>query len=247
MANPYDPIRQNLLYPLDNPDFAIRNAMSDVGVNPYTANPFAQAVGRLGKSSANTYLTQMAGDNTINDVNAQAIANQGAGGRGSAVAFSDYLRNTVSGGQFGGNSQGQYAAPTYQGRTEYGLDGSKGIQGNIGNAGFFFNPQQSGGPNGTPGNNVIQKIRQYRNDLNSGNVNFSNINPFLVTLSDQLGANGGLGTADFIADMYQPYLAPSMANAYRRALGASGEQAIRRLSNEPITSQNDIWTYLLGY
>lgn len=231
MARSYDPIREQLLYPVDNPDFALRNAMSDLGYNPYSANPFAQAVERLGRSTANTYLTQMAADNTIYDVSPDAIARQGAGGRGSAVAFSDYLRNTLAGRQTG---------PTYPGRTEYGMDASGGYAANIQNAGHFIGPDR--GPY-----SVVNKIRQYRNDLASGNVNFQNINPFVATLSDRLGANGGLGTAEFLAEMYAPYLAPSMASAYRRALTAAGEQAIRRLSQEPLNTQNDIWTYLLGF
>jgi hypothetical protein len=237
-GTPYDPIRQNILYPLENPDYAMRNAMVDVGVNPYSANPFAQAIGRLGRSSANSYLAQMAADNTIEDVNPYAIANQGAGGRRSAVAFSDYLRNTLAGGRFQGNS---YAppSPVYPGRTEYGMDASRGVIGNIQNAaGFLTSP--------TSPNSVINKIRDYRNALAAGNVNYSNLNPFLATLSERFGENGGLGTAEFFSELYAPYLAPSMASAFRRAMLASGEAGIRRLANEPLNTPNDVWTYMLG-
>jgi hypothetical protein len=69
----------------------------------------------------------------------------------------------------------------------------------------------------------------------------------MAALSEQAGANGGLGTVDILSSIMRPMLgSTAMGNAYDRALRAQGENAIRRLASEGPYSQNDIWTYLLG-
>lgn len=216
----YNPDSEELLYSLDNPDYAITNAMQDLGVNPYAANPFTNAVRKRAGSLQNSYkLTQAIRPNQNTP---EAVTNIGRGGPNSSMAFSDYLR--------------------------YNLAGVTGSQKYTGYD--YSNPGH--GPNADPQTaahyipHAARAIRDYRNNLAAGNVNFQNINPFLASLSEQWGANGGMGTADFIAQMMAPSLAPSMAQAYNRALRASATQAIRTLANEGPGSPNDIWTYLLG-
>lgn len=224
----YNPINEHILYPLDNPGSAIKNAMSDVGINPYSGNPFSKAVQRLAPALGSSYLVEQASNGLTNTPGGIAATGQGyANGQRSSMPFSTYLRGTLT----GQDTSTAYNPPASQGASEYPHLG--GPQQNLGYiAGWMPN--------------AFRGVRDYRQQLGAGNVNFQTLNPFMAALSEQAGANNGQGTVDILSNVMTPFMAPGMASAYTRALQSQGDQAIRRLSIDGPNSSNDIWTYLLG-
>jgi hypothetical protein len=231
---PHNRDTEDMLYSTDNPDFALTNAMADVGYNPYVANPFTASLKRMAPSMATAYLTNQAGNMTTTGPTGIARTGYGYSPSGpSSMSFSDYLRFNLTGEA----GEQKYNAP----------GGTPGTPGNDLANGMF-----AGGPRGDAAvqleysPNTFKAIRDYRNQLGAGNVNAQNLNPFMAALSDQAGANNGMGTVDIMSNLISPFLAPGMARAYRGALTTSAQQAVRRLASEGPGSQNDIWTYLLG-
>lgn len=227
---------EDLLYPVDNPSFAFDTALKDVGYNPYAANPFTNSIRKLAPSLATAFQMEQSGNHNSNTPSAIARRGHGyANGLYSSMSFSDYLRGSITGEDIGNkkyNPPGSYSTPGWAPGSDYATTGT--ARGNIGTMAEW-----------AP--NAFRGVRQYREDLGAGRVNYQNLNPFMAQLSDQAGANGGLGTVDILSSLMTPLLGSSnMAAAYNRALRASGEQAIRRLADEGPGSQNDIWTYLLG-
>jgi hypothetical protein len=230
-ANPYgayDPIKESLLYPLDNPEYAYNNAMSDVGINPYSANPFAKAMKRMAPSLGASYLVEQSSNNRANTPAGIARTGQGyADGQHTSMPFSTYLRASAS---------GQNVAPAYN------MPGDpSGEYPTMGTAAQNVGTSLQWLPN------AIGDVRTYRNNLNNGSANMSNINPFMAAFSDQLAAGNGQGTVDLASNLMSPWLAPAMASSYRNALTASLGNANRKLAAEPLNTTNDIWTYLMGY
>lgn len=224
---------EDLLYPVDNPSFAFDTALRDVGYNPYAANPFTNSVRKLAPSLATSYGMEQA----MNNMGGNApggIARRGQGyanGQRSSMSFSDYLRGSITGENISQKYNPPGATTGAEGADYHIMSGARN---NIGIQADYAN-------------NTFRGIRDYRNQLGAGTVNFNTLNPFMAQLSDQAGANGGLGTVDILSSLMTPLLgSQNMAAAYNRALRASGEQAIRRLADEGPGSQNDIWTYLLG-
>jgi hypothetical protein len=211
-------LNSDLLYGLDNPDFAWRNALQDRGINPYAANPFTRKLSTLGQPLANAYTAK------------QAVSPYSSGSdiaSGNTLSFGQYLQNEV-GTAMNPNNRG--APTTYGGPT---TDSP-------------FNEIGSQAASFAPVNGIVQHVRDYRNGLNDGSINAANLNPFMAKLSDQLGANGGMGTADWLGQMYSPFMSSAVGSAYRSSLQNSGEQAIRSISQEPLNTPKDIWSYMLG-
>lgn len=210
-------LNQDLLYGLDNPDFSWRNAMQDYGYNPYAPNPFTKRMAGLGSNLANSYVTRQA---TNPYATGSSVAQHGIHN------FADYLWTNLNQAGNPGKNVGDF-------NTGPGTAYIRNPFAELGNAAANV-PQ------------TIQAVRDYRTGLNNGTVNAGNLNPFMAKLSDQLGANGGLGTADWLASIYTPFMSSNVASSYRNALQASGESAIRRAGQQPITSPQDIWSYMLG-
>ncbi len=223
----HNPDTEDLLYPVDNPDFALNNAMSDIGYNPYAANPFTASVRKLAPALGTSYALEQAMNPNANTPGAIARRGQGySNGQYSSMSFSDYLRGSLTGEDLGNQKYNPFPG------ADYPTTGT--ARQNIGVQVPYLN-------------NTFRSIRDYRNQLGQGGVNFNNLNPYMAALSEQAGSNGGLGTVDILSNLMSPLLgSPAMSGAYNRALRSQGEQAVRKLAGEGLNTQNDIWTYLLG-
>jgi hypothetical protein len=92
---------------------------------------------------------------------------------------------------------------------------------------------------------LISNIRGFRDQMGQGG-NVLQTNPFLAAESDALFGGNGQGTVEALAALYGPMMSRGMASAYGTNLAAGLQGAQRNLANDPINTQNDIWTYLLG-
>lgn len=93
--------------------------------------------------------------------------------------------------------------------------------------------------------NMVQGAREVRQAQMNGTP-VTQMNPFSLAMSEQLGANGGRGTVDAISQAYTPYMNKTMATAFNNMLNANYETAIRNMAANPLDPSKDIWTYLLG-
>jgi hypothetical protein len=79
-------ISNQLLYPLDDPTTAFRNALSGTGINPYRSNPFVTQLMKAAQGSRIAYLANAAGQGASPD------ATDPSGG------FGNYLKQALSSG-----------------------------------------------------------------------------------------------------------------------------------------------------
>jgi hypothetical protein len=83
-----DGFKGQLLYPLDDPETAFRNAMKDQGYNPYAENPFIKTMQRAAPGLAVSYASDMAMGGMYGNPNDTA----------GVPDFGQYLRETIAGG-----------------------------------------------------------------------------------------------------------------------------------------------------
>lgn len=94
-------IGQEFLYPLDDPNTAFRNAISDLGINPYRSNPFVSALQKNAQGARIGFLGQQAmrgSDPNLMSQPGYATPSEG---------FGTYLRNSLQGGNLIGQTTRQ--------------------------------------------------------------------------------------------------------------------------------------------
>lgn len=82
-------ISQDLLYPLDDPTEAFRNAMQDIGINPFRSNPFVEQMKKFSQASRISYLADRAFNPGAGGVRPEALPGEGYG---------QYLRGQLQNG-----------------------------------------------------------------------------------------------------------------------------------------------------
>lgn len=82
-------IGQQLLYPLDDPTTAFRNALQDMGINPYRSNPFVTALQKQAQGARISFLADRA--RTPNAVNTPGVSNP-------SQAYGEFLKSNLGRG-----------------------------------------------------------------------------------------------------------------------------------------------------
>lgn len=107
IANPFNNTdanvgRNQIAYPLEDPDTAFRNALQDEGFNPYKSNPFVQSLQRSARGLRTAYVLREATGGVPGN---QAGSNNGQ----NPSAYQDFLRSTIRNGHIAPQLQQSYA------------------------------------------------------------------------------------------------------------------------------------------
>lgn len=98
--------------------------------------------------------------------------------------------------------------------------------------------------------NTVNNVRNYQQQLASGQQTAETANPYLALLADELSAGNGQGTATALTQLRAPLLGSRLGSSYNSMLNDIVAQANRSLANDPATynpgSPRDIWSYIFG-